>query len=330
MKTLIIIAIGFIAILNPTYSECVHSRTVSGDELLNLKNVYVEIGEKYVHRRDIQKINKSQTYLIQEEHKVQESNDGSFLPYYSYERLLSFLKVVKPKLEAKGYQLIKIGKSLKGRDLFSIGPKNIESSKKLVLMYGRHHGDEGTANWIIEGFVEKILSTDWLNEYQLVLYPMVNPDGAEAKTRYNSNGRDLNRVWNVEPSRSHDEVQIIQRHLKSIVLGKGIKPVVALDMHGSFTEDFIYRVKKSFRNTDYFNLQGTFIETLSQRDQFQAGNFQLSNGDSKMARIYLVREFGINALTHETPREIRSNSGRNLEDLKSQGVAIAHSIEELY
>lgn len=198
-------------------------------------------------------------------------------------------------------------------------------------MYGRHHGDEGTANWIIEGFVEKLLSSEnFFDRFQLILYPMVNPDGAEAKRRYNSNGYDLNRVWDSNPARSKDEIGIIQTHLKKIYLGKSEEPVIALDMHGSFTRDYIYRVRKTFRDIGFYNLQQSFIDELGSRDPWQAGTFNLSDGDSKMARIYLVRDFEINALTHETPRDIPKRGSRSIETLKSQGVDVFESIMTLY
>ncbi len=35
----------------------------------------------------------------------------------------------------------------------------MDLTKKTIVMFGRHHGDEGTANWIIEGFFKRFLGS---------------------------------------------------------------------------------------------------------------------------------------------------------------------------
>ena len=103
-------------------------------------------------------------------------------------------------------------------------------------------------------------------------------------------------------------------------------------MHGSFTEDFIYRVKKDYVSSGFFIHQQKFIDELSSYDKWQRGNFQLSNGHKKMARIVLINSYKFNALTHETPRDIKINNsrGRTKADLFKQGSAIFSSIIRLY
>ena len=107
-------------------------------------------------------------------------------------------------------------------------------------------------------------------------------------------------------------------------------PVIALDMHGSFTEDFIYRVSKTFKTPEFYNRQANFIAELGAKDIFQNGNAQTSNGHPKMGRILLVRDYGINALTHETPRDIRKTGNRQISDLKQQGIDVLSTIKQLY
>ena len=264
-------------------------------------------------------------YTIQRNQpKIEKDYNDRYVEYYRYERIQNYIAQKRESLESLGYKIETIGKSLEGRDLYAIYPKTIDPSKETVLMFGRHHGDEGTANWIIEGFLDNYLSDFEVNsKYQLILYPMVNPDGAENKVRYNKSGKDLNRVWDTAASRSKDEVGIIHTHLNGIYLNQN-KPIIALDMHGSFTQDFIYRVKKNYVSRDFYNKQQSFIDELARFDRWQAGNFKLSNGDPKMARIVMVKDFGINALTHESIRDIELNNttNRSIQSLKSQGEAI--------
>lgn len=336
MKTFITLTLLIMTSLS--HAICVHEKKLSGFELLDVLNhesaskFHVEVDGVFHPMNKLPKLNPATLYTVQWGHSKQiKGYDDKYIKYYRYSQLQKFIGKNKQAFMQLGYQVKVIGKSIEGRDLYAIYPKEIDHSKKMVLMYGRHHGDEGTANWIIEGFIEKLLTENsFFDRFQLILYPMVNPDGAEARKRYNSRGRDLNRVWNSSPSRSKDEVATIQKHLKSIYLDTGKTPIIALDMHGSFTRDFVYRVDRSFRDLDFFNTQQRFIDELGSRDQWQAGTYDLSNGDPQMARIYLVRDFGINALTHETPRDISKKGSRSLATLKSQGVDVFQSIMDLY
>ena len=58
----------------------------------------------------------------------------------------------------------------------------------------------------------------------------------------------------------------------------------------------------------------------------------MSNGEPGMSRIVLVKNFGINALTHETPRDIQINNSakRSIQTLNEHGEAVFTSIKNLY
>jgi hypothetical protein len=317
---------------------CVHEKVISGVNLLStfttmdLENTYFQnVDGNFQPLKEMMVIQPDREYTVQvNQKKITKDYDDRYVKYYRYARIQEYLLEKKNELESIGYKIETIGKSIQKRELYSIYPKNLDHNKKTILMFGRHHGDEGTANWIIEGFLNNYLTdSEFHSKFQLILYPMVNPDGAENRVRYNKKGKDLNRVWDLLPSRSKDEVSIIHKHLNDLYLSEN-KPLIALDMHGSFTEDFIFRVKKSFKGEDFFNLQQNFIDTLGSMDTYQDGSFQLSNGHRKMARIMLVREFGINALTHETQRDIKLNANRSVDDLKKQGLDVLESIKTLY
>ncbi|OUR99736.1 hypothetical protein A9Q84_01550 [Halobacteriovorax marinus] len=325
-------------ITQSAFSICVKEYQLSGLNLLNQLNslnqtrtFYLNKFDQFVPLTNLSKINPTKSYTLQENQTpILRDYDDRYIKYYRYQRMLDFLKTKKQEFTNLDYKIETIGKSIQGRSLFSIYPKSIDPNKSVILMFGRHHGDEGTANWIIEGFVNNFLNDSEFNsKFQLVLYPMVNPDGAENRVRYNKNGRDLNRSWNREPSRSKDEIQTIQSHLIKNLLSSNT-PVIALDMHGSFTEDFIYRVQKKFIDLDFYNIQQNFIDTLGSFDTWQRGNFKHSNGHPKMARILLVRDYKLNALTHETQRDISLNANRTLEDVLKQGRDVLNSIKLLY
>ncbi|OIQ15970.1 MAG: hypothetical protein BM556_16890 [Bacteriovorax sp. MedPE-SWde] len=333
MKRLIIALLITAFNLNTANATCVDESQVYGASLFEEQssNVFVKSQDGSFKKLDLDLLNPLKTYTIQKlKVEDQKGYNDRYLEYYSYEHMKDFMQSVSSDLTQLGYQSSIIGKSIEGRNIYSISPVDFDPKKKTILMFGRHHGDEGTANWIIEGFLKEFLSNQALsNEFQLVLYPMINPDGAQRKSRYNKNGHDLNRSWHKSFMNSKDEVRIIQKHLEGNFL-KYNKPVVALDMHGSHTEDFLYRVSKTFSGQDFFDHQQEFINELSSFDKWQNGNFQVSNGHRNMARIQLVRDFGINGLTHETIRNISLRDDRSIDDLKNQGVGLSRVISNLY
>jgi hypothetical protein len=336
MRNLFIIA-GLILSLH-SFAECVHEKTVYGSELKNITNshVYVETDRAIYKPISQISIDEDKLYKIQLTHALtkNKSNDYNikYLEYYSYGRMLKYLNDNDSLIAKAGYEKRLIGKSIKGRDLYAITPKVYEN-KKTILMFGRHHGDEGTANWLIEGFFnEYLVNKKFRDEYQLVLYLMINPDGTEAKSRYNANGRDLNRSWSANPKNDHDEIKVIHGDLRKVMQKIGQHIFIALDMHGSWSKDFIYRVERDYVSIDFYNKQQNFIDELGIFDPWQEGNFILSNGDKRMARLVLINHYKKNALTHETIKNIprKNNEGRTKQSLIDQGIAIVQTIKNIY
>ena len=100
-----------------------------------------------------------------------------------------------------------VGKSAKGgRDLWLVrlaGPGADTSQTIRVLVLCRQHGDEPASTEAVLGLVHRLAGGGdpalraALAHATLYLVPMVNPDGAEAGTRANGVGADLNRDWGV-------------------------------------------------------------------------------------------------------------------------------------
>lgn len=321
-------------------AECVDERRVFGLSLKNLSqsfDVYIENDNQF-SKYSGQKIINTALYTVhlQPKSHSHNKNNGDFsrynrknIEYYTYPRMIKYIENKRSAIVNIDYQIKVVGKSLGGRNLYYIGPKNLDPNKKTIVMFGRHHGDEQTANWIIEGFLDRYLETNMSDDFQLVLYPMINPDGAMKQTRYNLNRRDLNRAWTNNGGK--DEIVAIHSHLKPQL--KKLKDIViALDMHGSWEKDFFYRVERSHSGSDFYEMQSRFIDELALYDSWQAGQIIHSNGHPGMARIVLIKHYGLNALTHETIKNIplRNSRSRTKETLMEQGEAIVSSIRAIY
>jgi hypothetical protein len=333
--------IFLVLMVSNIHAECVHEALLSGKELKSLNQqrdaVYVDTGDAIYQPVEKITLVDEMTYKVQilprrSNLKFLQSYDSQFLTYYDVPRLRNYLRSKADLIALAGYDLRVVGKSIKGHDLYAITPK-ILTNKKTILMMGRQHGDEGTANWIIEGFLDEYLSNpEFRSQYQLLLYPMVNPDGAQAKTRYNSNGRDLNRSWHANSAFDFDEVKAIHNDLRFFINQLSEKVVIALDMHGSFSQDFFYRVDRNYVSLDFFEHQQSFIDELAKFDPWQRGQYILSNGDPNMARIVFINSYKYNTLTHETIRDIplRNSEGRTIQTLKDQGVSLVRAISNQY
>ena len=97
----------------------------------------------------------------------------------------------------KIFLLEEVGKSYEGRsiNLIRFGNGNIR-----ILLWSQMHGDEPTATLAILDilrFIEKHKNDDavkfLLEKLQILIIPMLNPDGAERFTRRNAQDIDINR-----------------------------------------------------------------------------------------------------------------------------------------
>lgn len=70
-----------------------------------------------------------------------------------------------------------------------------------VLLSGGIHGDEPSGVECLLGLLES--RPAWLNHFEIVIFPCLNPWGYEHNNRLNKEGRDLNRLW-----RSHDSPEV--------------------------------------------------------------------------------------------------------------------------
>jgi hypothetical protein len=102
------------------------------------------------------------------------------------------------------------GKSLEGRDILGIvvsTDPGAESDEPEIRIVGAHHGDEcitvdlvlAIVEWLVTSYGDDGLVSDLVDGAEIVLVPLVNPDGnaAQPATRENAAGVDLNRNYHL-------------------------------------------------------------------------------------------------------------------------------------
>lgn len=112
-------------------------------------------------------------------------------------------------------RLVQIGRSVKGRPIEALEisntlDKGLKDGKPHVKIVGGIHGNEavgrvvsmGVAEWLCEKYESDPTASAIVSGVHTWVLPGMNPDGFEAKTRWNANGVDLNRDF---PDRFDDE-----------------------------------------------------------------------------------------------------------------------------
>jgi len=132
-----------------------------------------------------------------------------------------------------------IGKSVEGRDLYLL---TIGTGKKVIWLMARQHSWESFTSWAAEGFIDHLLSPAGAKLRQQATFkilPVADPDGmSHGGVRFNRNGFDLNRNWDVTDAAKMPEITA-QRNAIFKWLDSG-KPVdLFLSLHNTETAEYI-------------------------------------------------------------------------------------------
>ena len=121
------------------------------------------------------------------------------------------------------------GRSAVGRALYLVHLQGSPAASWRVLLYAQQHGDEVSGKDALLYLIrDAVRSPETLPaDVDLWIMPMVNPDGAEAGTRRNGAGADLNRDHIVL---DQPETQALHR------VARRLRPHVAVDCH-EFSRD---------------------------------------------------------------------------------------------
>ncbi|TWI00456.1 zinc carboxypeptidase [Flavobacterium tiangeerense] len=120
-------------------------------------------------------------------HNLVQSLKGKYITLDHIEHILADLNTSD--------ELAIIGKSVLDKPIYSY---TIGKGKIKIFLWSQMHGNESTTTKALLDFLcflksDNILATQMLDSITFLCLPMLNPDGAQAYTRENANGIDLNR-----------------------------------------------------------------------------------------------------------------------------------------
>lgn len=120
------------------------------------------------------------------------------------------------------------------------------AERKCVIVCSRVHPGESNASYIVEGFLEFIVSNDkdarqLRDLFVFKVIPMLNPDGViVGNYRCSLTGLDLNRQWHNPSSKLSTEIYAMKEMVKKTLECREI--ALFVDIHGHSREKnlFIY------------------------------------------------------------------------------------------
>ena len=217
---------------------------------------------------------------------------------------ISDLEKLKTDIAGKAIvEITPIGHTVEGRELEIIRVGAADAPHR-VLIRARAHPWEPGGNWVLEGLIRRLLRDDdvakqCLATYCLYVMPMANKDGvARGRTRFNMNGKDLNRDW-LEPADPTlaPENAALEKWLEAMI-ARGQRPDLAIDFHNdaSGKVHFPRSETDDARSADHLTRLKRFEEILRANSFFTEGS---STGISRTIAGGLQQRYGITACIHE-------------------------------
>jgi len=218
---------------------------------------------------------------------------------------LSDLERLLTKVRASAHASVTtIGKTAQGRplEIIRIGS---EAAPHRVFVRARAHPWESGSNWVAEGLIERLLRDDadaqrWRDRYALYVLPMANKDGvARGGTRFNVNGKDLNRNWDrpADPSLVPENAAL-ERWLQGMIAARQA-PDLAIELHND-GRGLLHLSRPPVPKLDAHLARMARLEGLLRaRTWFTEGHTDGAFRNSGTLGDGWLERYGIDALVHE-------------------------------
>ena len=207
----------------------------------------------------------------------------------------------------------KIGRTSGGRSINKILIGN-NSKNPYIFLLGRQHPPEVTGAFALRAFVEQILknnnlSKEFLNKFNIISYPLVNPDGVDlGYWRHNLEAKDLNRDWGFF---SQIETSMIYEDIRKTLKGNEI--ILLIDFHSTFQN--IFYVQDQSNPTGYNFANDWLLKNSLIKKYYKFDIKPTQNKNNGVAKNYFNSSYNIPAITYEvgdnTEKEIIIRSSKS-------------------
>jgi hypothetical protein len=171
--------------------------------------------------------------------------------YHTYDQIISLMDSLETAFPSICKKTV-LGSSVEGREISYLKISDnvaIDESEAEVAFDGGIHGDEiggpenliRFARYICSNYGQDAEITDMIDNREIYIYTMVNPDGRVNMSRYNGNGVDCNRdfgyMWNGEGYSTAAYSQVETRFMRDFMYDKHFSTHVT---YHSGTEEVIF------------------------------------------------------------------------------------------
>ena len=215
------------------------------------------------------------------------------------------------------------GRSKLKRDLpafsLSAGPPD---DRPTIVLLSRQHPPEVTGYLALQAFVEGLLDhpelTEFLTRYQLMVYPLLNPDGVDlGHWRHTAGGIDGNRDW---ARYRQPETRQIANGLTELMRATGSRVVLGLDFHSTYNDVYYTHNDAVAHPLALPGLKDAWLRALEER---LGGGFRVNEEAEPIGKpttmSWFRTQFGAEGITYE----IGDNTDRAFVRRKGRASAAA-------
>ncbi|MDO5979090.1 M14 family metallopeptidase [Flavivirga spongiicola] len=198
----------------------------------------------------------------------------------------------------------RLGRNLPVLDIYKGDKKN----KDVIVLLTRQHPPEVTGYFAFQEFLKAILSNsnlsnDFLNEYRVLAFPIINPDGVDlGHWRHNAGGVDTNRDWSVY---NQPEVKQTVEYITKTLRKNNSKLILGLDFHSTY-EDVFY-TNKIREGTTLPNFIDNWFKALEQNIPNYKVNEAAGNSTKPVSKGWFLYGHNATGITYEigdsTPKD---------------------------
>ena len=201
-------------------------------------------------------------------------------------------------------EMITIGRTVGGQDL-DIVRIGDPAAPYRVFVRARAHPWESGSNWVAEGLMRRLLRGDdaasrFLKTYALYVLPMANKDGvARGGTRFNLNGKDLNRNWDAPADpQLVPENAALEKWLQGAITA-GRAPHLALELHNDGSGRLHISRPPVPQLDRHLSRMAMLEQLLRKHTWFTEGSTNAAFRNSGTLGDGWLQRYGIDAVVHE-------------------------------
>jgi len=197
-----------------------------------------------------------------------------------------------------------IGRTVQGRELEIVRIGRADAPYR-VFLRARAHPWEPGGNWVVQGLITRLLRGDaeaqgFLERACYYILPMANKDGvANGRTRFNFQGKDLNRNWDKPADeRLVPENFALEKWLERMIAA-GKKPHFAMELHNDGGGRLHISRPPVPDLPRHLERMALFEKLLRQHTWFTEGPTSAAFKNSGTLGDGWLERYGIDAVVHE-------------------------------